>query len=233
MSKREELRRRRQAETRRRMIPLIAGIIVIAIAVTSWLVWQNLKPLGAIVTIPTQVFAQASGKTLGAADAPVTILVFSDFQCTACDAFAEGVEQTVIDTYVDTGRAKLEYRHYIVIDGNVGGSESRDAAEASECANEQGQFWNFHDLLFANQGAEGSGVFTVRRLKAMGASLGLDTAAFDACVDSGRHAATVRADEVLAQQYGVTGTPTVFINGTRVNAGDLAEYERLIGLLEQ
>lgn len=235
MSKRDERRQRRQAQMRQRQILLIVGIVIIAVAIVAWIIYENNKPIGPITAIPTQTYAQASGKTLGAADAKVTILLFSDFQCPICKVFADGVEKQVIATYVDTGRAKLEYHHYIVIDGNVGGSESRDAANASECANDQGQFWNFHDLLYANQGArEGGGAFTVRRLKAMGAGMGLDAAAFDQCVDSNQHAADVRTDEALAAQYGVNGTPSVFINGNKVtNPNDLSEFDRLITLQEQ
>ena len=237
MSKKDERRQRRQAEARRRQLTLIGGIVIVAVAIVAWIVWQNNKPIGEIVSIPTQTYAQANGKTLGDPAAPVTIILFSDFQCPICKVFADNVEKQVLATYVDTGRAKLEYHHYIVIDGNVGGSESRDAAEASECANDQGQFWNFHDLLYANQGArEGGGAFTIRRLKAMGAGMGLDSATFDACVDSSQHADLVRADEALALQYGVNGTPSVFINNNQnkvSNPNDIAEIDRLITLQEQ
>jgi len=235
MSKREEMRRRRQAQTRQRMIGLIAAVVVLALAVTSWLIYQNVKPIGAIKAVPTRVYAQASGKTLGAPDAKVTLLLFSDFRCPACRALAQGVEDQIIAQFVDTGRARLEYHHYLIIDQKVGGRESRDAALASECAADQSQFWNFHNLLFANQGAtEGGGAFEVRRLKALAESMGLDTAAFNQCLDSGRHAAEVTADEVLAAQFGVSGTPTVFVNGNKMaNPQDLAEYERLITLQEQ
>ncbi len=235
MSKREEKRARRQAQVRQRQLLLIAAVVVVAIAIVSWIVYENNKPLAPITAIPTQPYTQATGKNLGAADAPVTILLFSDFQCPICKVFANGVEQQVITQFVDTGRARLEYHHYIVIDGNVGGTESRDAAEASECANDQGQFWNFHDLLYANQGArEGGGAFTNRRLKAMAAGMGLNAASFDQCVDSNQHAADVRSDEALAAQFAVTGTPTVFINGNKMaNPNDLTEFERLITLQEQ
>jgi protein-disulfide isomerase len=116
-----------------------------------------------------------------------------------------------------------------VIDGNVGGSESRRAAEASECAREQDEFWNYHALVFANQQGEGQGAFSDRRLKAFAETLGLDTDAFNACLDSGRYAGEVRADEQLGRSLGVSGTPTVFVNGQRVqNPLDFGEFQRLI-----
>jgi len=65
------------------------------------------------------------------------------------------VERQLIEQYVATGQVRLEYHHFIVVDGNVGGNESRHAAEASECANEQGRFWDYHAMLFANQEGEG------------------------------------------------------------------------------
>jgi protein-disulfide isomerase len=234
MSKKDERRQRRQAQTRTRQVQLIAGIIILAVGVVAWLIWQNTRPLAPITPIATQPYPQANGKTLGAADAPVQVLLFSDFQCPVCKDFADNYEPQIITQFVDTGRIRLEYHHYLIIDYNQGGNESRDAAEASECASDQGQFWNFHDLLYANQGAEASGAFEPRRLKAAAASLGLDTATFDQCFDSNRHAGDVTADEALAAQYGVQGTPTIFINGgVMTDFRDLDEWERRISLQEQ
>lgn len=111
----------------------------------------------------------------------------------------------------------------------MGGSESRRAAEASECAREQGEFWNYHALVFANQQGEGQGAFSDRRLKAFAETLGLDTQAFNTCFDSGRYAGDVQADEQLGRSLGVSGTPTVFVNGQRVqNPLDFGEFQRMI-----
>ncbi|MCC6189842.1 MAG: thioredoxin domain-containing protein [Anaerolineales bacterium] len=229
MSKREEMRRRRQQKAHQRQLIIIGAIVVVALAVTGWLIWQNTRPIGEFVTLPTQEYPLAEGKSMGSVDAPVTITIFSDFQCPFCGQVARGVEKQVIDTFVNSGQARLVYKHYIVVDGNVGGSESRRAAEASECAAEQGQFWNFHDMVFANQQGEGRGAFADRRLEAFAAAIGLDTGQFNACFNSNRYAGAVRADEAEAAQLGITGTPTVFINGVRVeNPTDYAEYERLI-----
>jgi len=80
------------------------------------------------------------------------------------------VERQLIDEYVATGKARFEYHHYIVVDRIVGGNESQRAAEASECANEQGEFWNYHKMLFANWNGEGEGAFVDRRLKIFAAT---------------------------------------------------------------
>jgi protein-disulfide isomerase len=230
MSKREELRRRRQAQARRRQMIPIGVVAFVAIAFTGFLIYQNTRPIGEIIPIEKETLPFAQGKSIGPEGASVTIQVFSDFQCPFCGVFArEGVERQLIEQYAASGQARLEYRHYIVVDWNVGGSESRRAAEASECANEQGEFWNYHNLLFTNQNGEGLGAFNDRRLKAFAETLELDTAQFNACFDSGRYASAVRADEQLAGSLGVRGTPTVFVNGVRVeNPLNFAEFQGLI-----
>ena len=131
------------------------------------------------------------------------------------------MERQLIDEYVATGKVRLEYHHYIVVDRIVGGNESQRAAEASECANEQGEFWNYHKMLFANWNGEGEGAFVDRRLKVFAETLGLDTQKFNQCFDSGRYAGEVRADTQLGQSLGVTGTPTVFVNGQKVETSQL------------
>lgn len=117
----------------------------------------------------------------------------------------------------------------MVIDGNVGGNESRRAAEASECAAEQNKFWEFHATVFANQTGENVGTFPDRKLKAIADSVGLDMTAFNTCFDTSRHANVVTADETLARGLGVSGTPSLFVNGTRVqNPLDINEISQLI-----
>ena len=140
------------------------------------------------------------------------------------------MERQLIEQYVTTEKVRFEYHHYIVIDGNTGGSESRRAAEASECANEQGAFWDYHALLFANQQGEGRGAFSDRRLKVFAEALKLDTGKFNACFDSHRYAGQVQADEALARSLGVTSTPTIFVNGMLMqNPLDFGEFQSLIG----
>ncbi len=141
------------------------------------------------------------------------------------------MERQLIDQFVSTGQVRFEYHHYIVIDGNVGGNESRRAAEASECASEQNQFWNYNKILFTNQRGEHVGSFTDKRLKAFAETIGLDTGAFNRCFDSRRYATAVSTDEATARSLGVTGTPTLFINGQMVpqnSVFDLNYYRQVI-----
>jgi len=147
----------------------------------------------------------------GNANAPVTIVEYGDFQCPSCGAFTRGVEPELVRRYIDTGKAKLVFRHFPWI-----GAESRRAAEAASCAGAQGRFWEYHDLLYASQHGENSGFFSTDNLKRFATQIGLDRAAFDVCVDGRTYRAAVEADfnEVLA--LGLNGTPTFLINGQRI-----------------
>jgi protein-disulfide isomerase len=96
------------------------------------------------------------------------------------------------------------------------GPESQWAAEASECAGDQGAFWEYHDYLYENQGGENQGAFSKDNLKAFAADLSLDTAEFNQCLDSGKYTEQVQADTNLARQIGATSTPAFMINGQPV-----------------
>jgi protein-disulfide isomerase len=230
MSKREELRRKRQQEQRRNQLVIIGLVGLAALVVAGILIWPNLQPVGAIVTAVPHDYSQAVGKSIGPQDARVVIQEFADFQCPFCRVLATTVEGQIIAEILGPGQSvRYEYRHYIVVDGNVGGRESRRAAEASECANEQGRFWEYHGIVFANQQGEGKGAFRDARLKAFAETLGLDTARFNQCFDSGRYAQAVRDDEDLARSLGITSTPTMLVNGIRVeNPLDLNEIRQLV-----
>ena len=148
---------------------------------------------------------------LGQAAAPVLIREYGDFQCPSCGAFARSVEAQIKIAYIDTGKARLEWHDFAWI-----GPESRDAANAARCAGDQGRFWEYHDLLYQSQGGENTGAFSKDRLKGFGASLGLNVATFDACVDAGTHAGAVQADLADVTSQGFNGTPTFVIGTQRI-----------------
>ena len=116
--------------------------------------------------------------------------------------------------YIITGKAKLELRPIAFL-----GRNSVLAVQAAECANEQGRFWQFHDVLYANQGEKGTDAFSARNLKRFAEALGLDSAAFTSCLDSGRYASMVVDKTDAASQRGVSKTPTIFVNGTEAMSG--------------
>lgn len=199
---------------------LIGGVVLVAVAVVALLITLSPRPVpvtaGAFITPAPQTWPQANGKAMGPADAKVVVQEFADFQCPYCRQFHDNVFPQIISQYVATGKIRLEYHHFIVIDQNVGGTESRRAAQASECASDQGRFWDYFNMLFTNQGTEGSGVFNDSRLKAFAATLGLDTTQFNACFDGSKDAQKVTLDEALAATRGLTGTPSILVNGVLV-----------------
>src|SRR5258706_15754871 len=138
--KRDEIRQRRRQRTRKTQLVVIGVIAVAAIAVAGWLAYQNLRPIGAIIVVPPETFPLADGKAIGPAGAKALVQEFAAFQCPFCGRYAANVEPLFMKDYLTAGKVRYEYHHFVIIDSNVGGHESQSAAEASECANEQGQF---------------------------------------------------------------------------------------------
>ncbi len=218
-NKQQQRRQHAQQQARRKGIFIIAGVIVVALVIVGVLVFQGNRPaaaVGDIVTVPTQTWPQASDSALGPANAPVVVKEFADFQCPYCRKFDETIQKQIIDQYVKTGQVRYEYHHFIIIDQNVGGTESLHAALASECAAEQNDFWNYHEILFANQGTEGSGALSDARLKAFAESQGLNMTQFNSCLSSQKYKAKIAQDAAQAQAFNVQGTPSLFVNNQPV-----------------
>jgi len=152
---------------------------------------------------PTVAQPSPTAGIVGLQDAPVLIVEFSDFQCSFCARFATETLGQILDAYGD--QVRLVYRDFPLTSIH---SHAQKAAEASQCAYEQAKYWEYHDLLFQNQQA-----LDVDSLKAYAQQLDLDTGAFNECLDSGKYTSEVQNDLTQGQSYGVTGTPTFFING--------------------
>jgi protein-disulfide isomerase len=160
----------------------------------------------------------------GRADAPVTIVEFSDFQCPYCGRFDQDVRPDLFKQYVDIGQVAFVYKHMAIL-----GDESAWAAEAAECAADQGQFWGYHDLLFAHQTGENQEAFAKDKLLGFARDLKLDMAQFEPCLENDQTLDRVQADTREGQQAGVHGTPTFFINDqSLVGAQPLSSFQALI-----
>jgi len=156
----------------------------------------------------------------GDADAPVTIVEWSDFECPFCARFYSETLPSIEEEYIKTGKVKLIYRDF-----PLGFHQNaQKAAEAAECAGEQGKYWEMHDMLF-EQGVQGG----VAGFKQYGKTLGLNTAKFDTCLDSGAMAGEVQQDMADGAAVGIQGTPGFIVNGKLVSgAQPFAVFKQVI-----
>jgi protein-disulfide isomerase len=144
------------------------------------------------------------GPSLGTASAPVTIVEFSDFRCSFCKKFAVETLPKLKTSYLEKGTVYFVFRHFAIL-----GKQSEQAALASECAAEQGKFWQYHDKLFAIQ----SGLaFSESKLKGYARELRLQEANFNACLTTGKYRSKVERETVTAAYLGGRGTPMFLVN---------------------
>lgn len=145
----------------------------------------------------------------GSQNAPVTMIEFSDYQCPYCKRHADQTAPALIKDYVDTGKLRYAFRDLPLTQIHPLAAK---AAEAARCAGDQGKYWEMHDRLFANQNA-----LQPEKLPAHAQAVGLDEAAFRACLDDSRHAAAVQKDLDEGTELGFRSTPTIVVG---VSDGD-------------
>ncbi len=201
------------------LIAVVAGLVVVlALAVTN-----RTAPTDAAPVVPgaAPVGVPASGFELGRQDAPVTIDLFEDFQCPACQRWGRDVLPTLARNEVAAGGARVVFHSFAFL-----GPESGDAARAGWAAQQQGRFWDMWATLYANQGLrENAGAFARARLLAMAEAIGLDTARFGVDLDSPAAAAFVATGVQDATHAAVDSTPTLLINGRRFGGSGYADLK--------
>ena len=149
----------------------------------------------------------ADAPSLGRADAPVTIVEFSDYQCPFCQRFFATTLPAIKKEYIDAGKVRYVFRDHPMDQLHP---YARKAAEAAHCAGDQGKYWEMHDVLFQNPNALGP-----PQLAEHARSVGLDSPAFDACLSSGKHAARVQRGVTDGAAAGVQGTPGFVIGSSK------------------
>lgn len=148
---------------------------------------------------------------LGEDDAPITLIEFTDYQCPFCARHYTQTHSQIVSQYVDTGKVKL-----VVRDFPLGfHANAQKAAEATECADDQGKFWEMHDVLFENQTAWSNldATSAANTFKQYAGQMGVNQSEFDTCLDSGTHAQEVTSDMSDGSASGIDGTPGFWIIG--------------------
>lgn len=199
---------------------LPASILVAAIMISASIMYSG----GGINTEDTVNVGENNNQTsltvtdrdvlLGSENAPVTLIVYSDYQCPFCAKFFAESEAKIKAEYVKNGQVKLVHRNFAFL-----GEESVLSAEAAECAKEQGKFWDYHDALFAEEvkdARENNGNLKKELFMKLAQNLSLDSKKFEECINTRRYRSLVEEDVNQAASVGVESTPTIFVNGLEI-----------------
>ena len=219
------LRREHRASTGRRsspilLITLLVGAVGVVLVAGALLIGGHPAAPGAATTAlntpasPTPI-ELAVDRTLGGASAPVTLELWSDFQCPICGQFARTVEPALVSKYVTPGTLRIVHHDAAFQGGKSSAAydESVESAAGARCAAAQGRYWPFQDWTFANQIGENQGAFSADRLTSIATAAGVDVATWQACVATGEQQRAVRAETGEAVAAGVNATPTMQLNG--------------------
>ncbi|MHB1161188.1 MAG: DsbA family protein [Chloroflexota bacterium] len=207
------------------------GVVMIALSVLS----AN-SPAGPISTGSAAAGSAGSNpqaaskgperRAVGNPQAPVVVTEWFDYQCPACRAYTLTRDVPLEQQYAATGKVRLVYRNYAFL-----GLESILAAEAAECAADQGRYNDYRLALMQRQRGENLGTFRPENLKAIAAEVGLNQATFNACLDSGVHRQAVLAEQKEGEAQGVNATPTIYVNDRKM--GGVPTLDRMKAAIEE
>lgn len=194
---------------------------VVAAALIAIIIYSRFQPSPSASAAPTNASAELSyddQPRLGEADAPVVLAVFEDFKCPACGFFTQTILPQLERDYIDPGQAQLYFFNFPFL-----GPDSTTAALAGECAYRQNEaaFWEFKKIIFRAQGPENQAWASAARLEELAGNLGdLDAAELRTCVEEARYTDAVGADLEMGRAAGVTGTPSLYVNGEKLESAN-------------
>ncbi|MEU0963931.1 thioredoxin domain-containing protein [Streptomyces sp. NPDC005917] len=235
-----EREKQKAAEKRRRTLIVGASVVcVLGLAAVIGVIAANAgKDKGSQSSGPVVAPSGAQGKDslaipVGKDGAKATLTVWEDFRCPACQAF-ETAYRSTLHELTDSGKLRIEYHLATLIDGNLGGSGSRHAANAAACAQDAGKFRDYHDVLYENQPKETDDAFAnnAKLIELAGKVDGLDTPAFQKCVNDGTHDAWVAKSNQAFQAGKFGGTPTVLLDGKNIYQDQTMTPAKLKQLVE-
>jgi protein-disulfide isomerase len=216
---------------------ILGGLALIGVIAIAWTALRSRGGGAALEPVPLaglnnqELIARAQGVKLGVEAAPAKLLVFSDFMCPGCRFFALEIEPQLKKEYIDNGKLQLVFYDY-----PLGGSHIHSflAARAARCAGDQNKFWEYHNNLFGKLSDWGvSQSPPVDQFVNYSSELGMDKAQFGQCLKSDKYQDVVSASRLLGDQLGVNVTPTLILNGKRVQGEigfDWKDLSELINL---
>ncbi|MFH8804747.1 DsbA family protein [Streptomyces sp. NPDC017936] len=236
-----EREKQKAGERRRRTLIVAASVVcVLGLAAVIGVLAANAgKDDGSDNAGPVVAPSGAQGKDalaipVGKDTAGSTLTVWEDFRCPACKSFEDRYRSTIHEL-TDAGKLRVEYRLATLIDGNMGGTGSRNAANAAACAQDAGKFTAYHDVLYRNQPPETDDAFAKNStLLDLAAKVdGLDTPAFRTCVEKGTHNSWVVKSNEAFQKGGFGGTPTVLLDGKNIFQDQTMTPEKFRQMVEE
>ncbi len=165
---------------------------------------------------------------LGDSNAPITLIEFGDYQCHFCNVHFHNTEHSLLENYIETGKVKMIFKDFTII-----GPDSVKAANGAHCADDQGKFWQYHDILYNNWTGENNGWASSDNLLRFAQELELDIEQWSDCMIESRHSQIISESSKDARDLGITGTPAFFVIGpdnniTKINGAQPYEnFERV------
>jgi protein-disulfide isomerase len=231
MPSRQEIRERRRKQKQKQRLTFVlitagAALIFAALLMVPTIV-AALAPVGDFVIPEFYTRPMANANAMGDPNAPVVMEEYSDFGCGHCGIFSQTVEKQIIEQYVVTGQV---YFMYNSVGTMLGHPNSPVTAEAVYCAGDQNMFWQYQDIIFANQVDLFSNINRKldKVLAAYAEALGMDVDEFNACFKSNKYANEVQQDLLDAHQAGINSTPSFVINGTVMKNTSFEGFQSVI-----
>ena len=199
---------------------LAIGAVIASIAIVAVMFGLNgtfdeselaIKPTPEMDSIgPTEItmetFVENGSPVLGNPNASITLVEFGDYQCHYCHVFFESIEGKIMKNYIETGKVKMIFKDY-----NIIGKDSVKASQGAHCANDQGLFWEYHDILYSNWTGENNGWASGANLANYAQDIGLEMNQWTDCMSQQKHSKTILDSNEDAKKLQLTGTPAFFV----------------------
>ena len=156
--------------------------------------------------ITMETFVENGSPVLGNPNASITLVEFGDYQCHYCHVFFESIEGKIMKNYIETGKVKMIFKDY-----NIIGKDSVKASQGAHCANDQGLFWEYHDVLYSNWTGENNGWASGTNLANYAQDIGLEMNQWTDCMSQQKHSKTILDSNEDAKKLQLTGTPAFFV----------------------